>query len=165
MVGLAAGPGDPFGPLAELAVRRVMLSDLVAAAKFGTGRQIDDPVREQQILDGVVAESLRRGMPSGPPARFFRAQIKASKIVQRGLFRRWERHPDERPGRTPDLETEVRPQLDLLTEQILGQLHATVELWRPTMLCGIWRLDDIVHPLDELHRHAVAVSLHPVFVR
>lgn len=165
MGGLAIGPVDPFGPLAELAVRRVMLSDLVAAAKFGTGQQIDDPVREQQIIDAVVAESVRRGMPSEPPARFFRAQIEASKIVQNGLFKRWARHPGERPARTPDLATEVRPQLDLLTEQILGQLHATVELWRPTMLCGIWRLDDIVHPLDELHRHAVAVSLRPIFVR
>ncbi|CAM3790795.1 gamma subclass chorismate mutase AroQ [Kibdelosporangium persicum] len=163
----AIAPVGPFGPLAELVVRRVLLGDFVAAAKYGTGQPIDDPVREQKILDTVTAESVRLGMPPEPSVRFFRAQIEASKVVQRGLFSRWERHPGQRPVRKPDLATEVRPRLDELTMELLRELHATLQLRRPNVVCGIWRVEaetsaDIVHRLDKLHRRAVAVSMRPI---
>ncbi|MCE7002675.1 gamma subclass chorismate mutase AroQ [Kibdelosporangium philippinense] len=153
-----------FELLAELAVRRVLLGDLVAAAKYNTGTQIHDPVREQQILDAVAADSVRLGIPVEPPRRLFHAQIEASKIVQRGLFARWDRYPHERPARTPDLAREVRPQLDRLTTQIMDQLHAAVDVWPPATLSQDWRLGDIVQPLDELHRRAVTVSLRPILL-
>nr|CEL22409.1 Periplasmic chorismate mutase I precursor [Kibdelosporangium sp. MJ126-NF4]CTQ89264.1 Periplasmic chorismate mutase I precursor (EC 5.4.99.5) [Kibdelosporangium sp. MJ126-NF4] len=160
-------PVGPLGPLADLAVRRILLGDLVAAAKFGTTQPIDDPVREKQVLDTVAAESVRLGMAPEPNVRFFRAQIEASKVVQRGLFNRWERYPWQRPTRRPDLAKEVRPQLDLLTTQLLDQLRSTLDLRRPTVTCGVWRIEaevsaDIVHRLDKLHRDAVSVSFRPV---
>ncbi|ONI86478.1 hypothetical protein ALI144C_11245 [Actinosynnema sp. ALI-1.44] len=164
------GRVGPFGQLAELAVRRILLGDLVAAAKFGTTQPIDDPVREKQVLDTVAAESVRLGMAPEPNVRFFQAQIDASKVVQRGLFARWERHPAQRPSHRPDLAKEVRPQLDRLTTQLLDELRATLQARRPTVVCRIWRIEaetfaDFVHRLDKLHRDAVSVSLRPVCSR
>ncbi|MFE0028718.1 hypothetical protein ACFWX1_47535, partial [Amycolatopsis sp. NPDC059021] len=43
----------PLGALTDLAVQRILLGDKVAAAKFGTDQPIDDPVREQKVLDSV----------------------------------------------------------------------------------------------------------------
>lgn len=45
-------------PLVDLAAQRVLVGDKVAAAKFGTDQPIDDPAREQQILDSVAARWL-----------------------------------------------------------------------------------------------------------
>jgi chorismate mutase len=99
--------------------------------------------------------------------RFFRAQIEANKVVQRGLFGYWTRNPAKQPVKRPDLATEVRPQLDRITAEILQQLRATLAIRRPSVECGVWRLEaelsaDIVNRLDKLHRHAVAVSLRPI---
>lgn len=163
----AAPSVGPLGPLTDLAVRRILLGDKVAAAKFGTGQPIDDPVREQQVLDQVAAQSTAMGLPPDVSVRFFRAQIEANKIVQRGLFRYWTSHPAQRPAKRPDLATEVRPQLDRITAEILQQLRATLEIRRPNVECGVWHLQaelsaDIVNRLDKLHRNAVAVSLRPI---
>ncbi|MET0237005.1 MAG: gamma subclass chorismate mutase AroQ [Kibdelosporangium sp.] len=163
----AVRPIGPLSPLTDLAVRRIMLGDKVAAAKFGTGQPIDDPVREQQVLDTVAARSAAMGLPPAVSVRFFQAQIEANKIVQRGLVRYWRQHPAERPVTRPDLATEVRPQLDRITGEILRQLRATIKIRRPDALCGIWRLEAElsayrINHLDKLHRNAVAVSLRPI---
>jgi chorismate mutase len=157
----------PLGPLADLAVQRILLGDKVAAAKFGTSQPIDDPVREQQVLDAVAARSASMGLSPEASVRFFRAQIEANKIVQRGLFQRWQRHPAEQPTERPDLAKEVRPQLDRITGQILEQLRTTTDIRRPGVECVTGRLTaelsaDLVNRLDRLHRNAVAVSLRPV---
>ncbi|MBP2329824.1 chorismate mutase [Kibdelosporangium banguiense] len=156
----------PLGPLADVAASRILLGDKVAAAKFGTTLPIDDPVREQQVLDTVAAKSTAMGLPPETSVRFFRAQIEANKIVQRGLFRYWTRHPDKVPAHRPDLAGEVRPQLDRITGEILDQLRATLTIRRPSVECLVWRLEaelsaDIVHRLDKLHRDALSVSLRP----
>jgi chorismate mutase len=166
----AAGARPPLGPLgslADLAVQRILLADKVAAAKFGTTQPIDDPVREQQVLDQVAATSASMGLPPGTSVRFFQAQIEANKVVQRALFQRWTEHPAEQPAERPDLAKEVRPQLDRITGQILEQLVNTREIRRPGVACVVWHAEaeisaDIVNRLDELHRKAVAMSLRPV---
>jgi chorismate mutase len=157
----------PLGPLADLAVQRILLADKVAAAKFGTGQPIDDPVREQQVLDQVAARSRELGISPAASIRFFQAQIEANKVVQRGLFQRWTQHPGEQPAERPDLPGEVRPQLDRITGQILDQLRNTAKFRRPGVVCAAGHFEaelsaDIVNRLDELHRKAVTVSLRPV---
>jgi chorismate mutase len=157
----------PLGSLADLAVQRILLADKVAAAKFGTTQPIDDPVREKQVLDQVAATSVSMGLPPDPSVRFFRAQIEANKLVQRGLFQRWTEHPAEQPAQRPDLAKEVRPQLDRITGRILEQLVDTRGIRHPGVVCAVWHAEaeisaDIGNHLDELHRRAVAMSLRPV---
>lgn len=161
------GAFGPLGPLADLSVRRAVLGDKVAAAKFGTTLPIDDPVREKQLLDNVAAESVRLGLPPETSIRLFRAQIEANKTVQRGLFKRWQEHPSEAPTERPDLAKEVRPLLDQITGQILQQLLATRAVRDGSQTCLVWHKlaevsADIINRLDRLHRDAVAIAMRPV---
>ena len=96
-----------------------------AAAKYGTDKPIDDPVRERQILDDVAARAVGLGLDPAAVSAVFRDQIEANKLVQRGLYTRWDAHPEERPTERPDLNTEVRPALDRITTQLLTALKDT----------------------------------------
>lgn len=160
----------PFGPLGELtglAVERVRVADLVAAAKFGTTQPIDDPAREQVVLDNVRTRSAEFGLEPENAVRFFRAQIEANKLVQRGLYARWTEHPEEVPSRRPDLGTEVRPILDRLTTDILAELRDTESIRRPTLRCEVQatvaeRSAVVLHRLDRLHENALAEAMRMV---
>ncbi|MET9633094.1 chorismate mutase [Lentzea sp. NPDC006480] len=157
----------PLGGLTDLAVRRIEVADLVAAAKFGTSQPIDDPAREQQVLDTVRTKAAALGLNPENAARFFRAQIEANKLVQRGLYARWTEHPEEVPRHKPDLGTEVRPILDRLTTDILAELKDTEQLRRPTLKCEIHatiaaRSAVVLHHLDRLHENALTEAMGPV---
>ncbi|GAB2851970.1 chorismate mutase [Streptomyces deserti] len=117
-----------FTPMTELLTQRLLLADKVAAAKYGTDTPIDDPVRERQILDDVRTRATALGLDPDAVAAVFRDQIEANKLVQRGLYARWDAHPDERPTQRPDLVKEVRPQLDRITTQLLTELKTTQAL-------------------------------------
>ena len=160
-------PAGPLGELTGLAVQRVQVADLVAAAKFGTTQPIDDPVREQQVLDSVRTKAVDLHLDPENAARFFRAQIEANKLVQRGLYARWTEHPEEVPRHRPDLGTEVRPILDRLTTEILAELKDTEQLRHPTLKCEIHatiaeRSAVVLHRLDRLHGNALAEAMREV---
>lgn len=157
---------DSFGPLADLAVQRLRISDQVAAAKFGTTKPIDDPAREQQELTEVRTRAVALGIDPDATAAFFRSQIDASKYVQRGLFARWTEHPEQAPTSRPDL-TVIRGQLDELTTQLLQQLVATADIRHATPQCAshLFRAELIAElraHLDRLHRDALRIALASV---
>jgi chorismate mutase len=165
----AATPGDsdgtpgPLGPLTGLVIQRLVVSDQVAAAKFGTGQSIDDPAREQQELTGVRQSAETLGIDPTAAVAFFQQQITASKVVQQGLFDRWTAHPDQAPTTRPDLGT-IRDELDRLTTELLQQLVAEQHLSASGLPCrvdlGVARIGETLrHRLDALHRHALAVAL------
>jgi chorismate mutase len=140
----------------------------VAAAKFGTTEPIDDPVREQQVLDSVATMSKTLSIDPVFSVQFFRDQIEANKVVQRGLYREWEAHQERRPTYRPSLSTEVRPQLDVITSQILEQLQATDSVRHPKYVCFVFPLGsglctEIRRHLDALHRDALTVALRSVY--
>src|SRR5262245_46947283 len=88
-----AAAHSPYGqlrPLAALSAERLAAGDLVAAAKWGTGAPIDDPVRERQVLDAVAAQARQLGADPAATVRIFRDQMEASKVLQRGLHRLWD---------------------------------------------------------------------------
>lgn len=160
-------PVGPLGELTDLAVKRVQVADLVAAAKFGTTQPIDDPAREKQVLDGVRTRSAELGLDPENAARFFRAQIEANKLVQRGLYARWTEHPEEVPQHRPDLGTEVRPILDRLTTDILAELKDTEQIRRPTLRCEVHatiaeRSAVVLHHLNRLHENALSEAMRGV---
>ena len=156
---------DPLSGLASLAVQRIMTADQVAAAKFGTDQPIDDPPREQQVLDSVAAASPAMGLSAPESAQFFRDQIDANKVVQRGLYQRWRADPQQRPTDRPDLNTQIRPQLDRLTINILHQLQATTAVRHAGTQCTAQArqaLTEAGKPLDQLHRDALTVAFRSV---
>jgi chorismate mutase len=166
-VAIAASPvSAPLQPLTEVSAERVLVADKVAAAKFGTTLPIDDPAREKQLLDTVARKSTDLGIPPEISVRIFRDQIEANKIVQRGLIARWTAHPDEAPTERPDLQKEVRPILDRITDRLLADLKATQDVrgkpsCRPRLAVSYFKVSKRDH-LDSLHTAALARALPSV---
>ncbi|MEV4089273.1 gamma subclass chorismate mutase AroQ, partial [Nonomuraea fuscirosea] len=126
-VGSAAEAGTSrgkLGPLTDGVIERIRVSDDVAAAKFGTGSPIEDPVREEQVLEQVRKQAVAAELDPDAAVAFFRDQITASKVVQKGLFARWTAHPQEAPTTRPDLG-QIRERLDQLTTDLLAELKNT----------------------------------------
>ncbi|MDX6347330.1 MAG: chorismate mutase [Streptomyces sp.] len=103
---------------------RLTTADKVAAAKWGTAQPIDDPVREQQVLKSVAAKAKALGIHQDVARRIFVDQIEANKVVQRGIYRDWARHPSRIPRRRPDLAKDVRPELDRVDAALLRAVRA-----------------------------------------
>lgn len=167
--GRAPATHQPFGrlgTLTDLVIERLRVSDDVAAAKFGTDSPIDDPAREQQVLDQVRRQAAALGLAPDSAVAFFRDQITASKMVQKGLFARWTAHPGEAPGIRPDLG-QIRTRLDHLTTDLLRQLEATMPVRTQPVSCTVQLAlatgsAVVLERLDPLHRQALGTAVHSV---
>jgi chorismate mutase-like protein len=165
----AVAPSKSFGrlgALTDLVIERLRVSDDVAASKFGTDQPIDDPVREQQVLDQVRNQADALGLDPDAATAFFQDQITASKVVQKGLFARWTAHPDEAPTTRPDLG-QIRTRLDQLTAALLQQLEATVDVRTEPTSCTVQLTlavgsAVVLERPDTLHRRALGTAVHSV---
>ncbi|MFI7320743.1 chorismate mutase [Streptomyces venezuelae] len=160
-----AAPYDRLHPLADLSAQRLATADLVAAAKYGTGSPIDDPVRERQVLDAVAAQAAEAGADPEATVRVFRDQIEANKVVQRGLFRRWDADPSQAPTERPDL-AEVREQINRVNGALVRSVAAS-SVARSAPYCGGVLTAAAAHVrherrLDALHSVALRRALPSV---
>ncbi|MGW7579130.1 chorismate mutase [Streptomyces sp. NPDC054765] len=152
----------PYGPLrslAELFAERLATGDLVAAAKWGTGSPVDDPAREQEVLDAVAEQARRLGADPADAVRIFRDQIEASKIVQRGLHRRWDADPAQAPATRPDL-TEVRKEINRINGELVRALARSPQA-RSAPYCAALLSAAAAHVHRERHQdglHTVALA-------
>ncbi|MEV5966951.1 gamma subclass chorismate mutase AroQ [Kribbella sp. NPDC051952] len=163
---VAATSVPSFNGLTDLAVQRILIGDDVAASKYFSGKPVDDPVREQQILESVRASAVQLGIDPESTAEFFQAQIDASKVVQRGLLAYWAAHPTSAPTSGPDLNV-IREQLDKLTTQLLAELVTVDHLRHSGLRCDVSLLvattsEEIRHHLDRLHRQALHTAVRTV---
>jgi chorismate mutase len=155
---------DSLDMLIELVVERLTLARDVATIKYPR-QPIDDPIREHKILQSVACALNSIGAYRKIGRQFFRDQIEANKVIQRGLHQRWYAHPEEVPGVRRDLAAEVRPELDRITAQMMRQFKYMDEV--PHLRRGY--LEDLVAvefftelslpQLPELHRHAAVFAL------
>ncbi|ANY23159.1 gamma subclass chorismate mutase AroQ [Gordonia terrae] len=120
-----AAPSTQIGltGLTEAMAGRLALADSVAATKWASGAAIDDPAREQVVLDTVSQLALDRDLDPAYVRSVFRDQIEASKTVQRGLFARWQLPGQTAPPATPDLGP-VRTAINAFTVAIVDELAA-----------------------------------------
>ncbi|WP_405411259.1 chorismate mutase [Streptomyces decoyicus] len=154
-----------LGPLAGLSAQRLAAGDLVAAAKWGTGGPIDDPAREQEVLDAVAEQARRLGADPAATVRIFRDQIEAGKVVQRGLHRRWHADPAQAPTTRPDLN-EVRKEINRINGELVRAIarspHArSAPYCAPLLTVAAAHVRHERH-LDGLHTVALARSLRSV---
>jgi chorismate mutase len=105
-----------------IAARRLVLGVDVAAAKFLSGQRIGDQAREQEILESAAGRLKHDKPRHALGMEFFRDQIEANKVIQRGLHRYWDEHPEEFPGGHLHLTAELRPRLDITNRHMLGML-------------------------------------------
>ncbi|MET9910798.1 chorismate mutase [Streptomyces sp. NPDC006476] len=161
----AAPTSSPLLPVVSLAAERVATADLVAAAKWGTDSPIDDPAREQQVLDTAAAQAQRIGADPDEIRRVFRDQIEANKIVQRTLYARWTAHPDQAPTTKPDLNV-VRQTINRInTDLVQAVADSTPQrggaLCRPELAVAVTEVSYEKHA-DFLHTGALVRSLASV---
>jgi chorismate mutase len=159
-------PLGKLGALADLIIERLNVSDEVAASKFGTASPIEDPAREEQVLEQVRTQAAAVGVDPDVAVVFFRDQITASKVVQKGLFARWTAHPEEAPTTRPDLG-QIRQQLDRLTTELLQELKNTEELRDKPVGCTVQLAlaadsGAVLERLDTLHRQGLRVATDSV---
>jgi chorismate mutase len=163
-----ARPSSEAQQLIDLALvieQRIAIADTVAAAKWPIRGPIDDPAREQVVLDAAADGAVQRGLDPDAVRVFFRDQIEASKVVQYGLFSHWAAVPEDAPTTIPDL-SKIRPILDQITGQLLDDLKTSQHL-RSTPWCepalAVARLDvQAQKHLDSLHRAAFGRALGSV---
>ncbi|MFZ6709390.1 gamma subclass chorismate mutase AroQ [Undibacterium sp. TC9W] len=108
--------------LMGLMQQRLNLAQDVATYKWNAKAAIDDPVREQQILDALAQQATQYGLAPRQVQDFFTAQIVAGKMIQTALFAQWVSKAQAPFDNPPDLKTAIRPALDKLTPQLLTAL-------------------------------------------
>ncbi|MEW2390086.1 chorismate mutase [Streptomyces venezuelae] len=163
--GASVGPYAQLHPLADLSARRLATADLVAAAKYGTDSPIDDPARERQVLDAVAAQAREAGADPQATVRIFRDQIEANKVVQRGLFRRWDADPAQAPTERPDL-AEVREEINRVNGELVRSVAASPAARSAPYCAGALTAAAAqvrhAHRLDALHSVALGRALPSV---
>ncbi|MGV3617321.1 MAG: gamma subclass chorismate mutase AroQ [Fimbriimonas sp.] len=144
---------DAEGAL-RLARVRLDLAKDVALAKLYSRGAIEDLARERQVIEDVRGKARRMGVDPELAARFFGAQIEASKAAQRAWQAKWAR--EGAPfGPRPDLAKGVRPKLDRLTTEILEALKDA----RPTPFV------DAHGPTEPWLKPAWRVATRPLIAR
>jgi chorismate mutase-like protein len=140
----------PWGlePLRQAIDERLLLAQDVARAKWNVKAAIEDLPREEQVIAAAVRQGAALGLPEAWVRSVFRAQIEASKTVQRDLYRRWEAENAGRFDDAPDLAHTIRPKLDRLTTQLLR---------------GMADNRDVLHDGDR--KADVAAAMHPLQAR
>ncbi|MEU9604976.1 gamma subclass chorismate mutase AroQ [Streptomyces sp. NPDC048057] len=155
-------------PITSLSADRLATADLVAAAKWGTGSPIDDPAREQVVLDAVRQQAIEAGADPQATVAIFRDQIEANKQVQRGLHRLWDADPSKAPAQRPDL-TVVRKEINRINTELVRAI-ATSDRARNARSCtGVLAVTAVQvrheKQLDRLHAKALVRAVPSVCAR
>lgn len=152
LLGLATSAFADTDEALRLARVRLDLAREVALAKLYSRGAIEDLKREAEVVEKVRGQARELGVDPEFAAKFFRAQIEASKEAQRAWQAKWAR--EGAPfGPRPDLAKSIRPKLDALTPRILEALkdarpgeplfaHSPPEIW----LFGVW--STVIKPLQ-----------------
>ena len=112
---------SPLLPLVDAAAQRLQTADPVAANKFRTGGSIEDPRREQQVIDTTTAEAAGRHIDPAYVGQVFRDQIDATVAVEYGLFSQWKLDPATAPASAPDLASS-RNAIDALNRTMVNEI-------------------------------------------
>ncbi|MFC9606426.1 gamma subclass chorismate mutase AroQ [Streptomyces niveus] len=168
VAGTGHGTYARLHPLADLSARRLATADLVAAAKRGTGSSVDDPAREQQVLDSVARQARQAREAGGDPGatvRIFRDQIEANKQVQRALHSRWDTDASAAPKERPDLE-QVREAINRVNADLVHAIaHSPAARAAPSCAAALTAAERRVRherQLDGVHATALTHALRAV---
>src|SRR4051812_47634843 len=108
--------------LLDLIGQRLSYMDDVARNKWNSGAPIEDLPREQEIIENLGKQAAGYGLDAAIARDFFRAQIEASKIVQRARFAEWKAQNQPPFRDPPGLRDKIRPALDALTPELMRAL-------------------------------------------
>jgi chorismate mutase len=115
-----------FEPLLALIDQRLAISEEVARSKWNSGAAVEDLARENEIVEAIGRDAGRYGLDAAFAKSFFRAQIEASKLVQNARLAQWRATKQPPFADAPDLQRDIRPQLDRLTPLMLDALSRSL---------------------------------------
>lgn len=163
MPAVAHATPSPLDPLVSAAVERLQVADPVAALKWITKGDIEDPARVQQVLTSVATAADTRGIDSGYVKRIFTDQIHSTEAVEYRRFAEWKLDPAAAPSTAPDLSSS-RARIDTLNTTIVDELAAQWDLLH-SPACAAALRDAAegaaaAHQLDQDYRDALAYATH-----
>jgi chorismate mutase len=154
---------SPLQALVDAAAQRLQTADPVAASKFRAGGQVDDPQREQQVIDAVTADATLANVDVGYVHEVFRNQIDATDSVEHSRFAQWKLDPVSAPSSAPDLSAS-RGAIDKLNHTIVDEIAKQWStLQSPTCRDDLDAAVDAVaqaRNLDPIYRQALGYATH-----
>lgn len=157
--GTARASGDePLHELVDAATQRLLTADPIAATKWLSGGQINDPARVQQVLATVAGEAESSGVSGDYVTTVFRDQIDATEGIQYSRFSWWKFDPGAAPASAPELSAS-RSIIDELNHRMVGEI---AEQWAvlhspdcPARLASAKSSVQAERQLDPLYRQAL----------
>ena len=86
------------------------------------GLPIEDVERERSLINRFVDDARTHGLNEDWSRRVIVAQIAAARRVQQDCFERWKSSPPDNSEPILDLQTELRPQIERLTAELIESL-------------------------------------------
>lgn len=120
---LPANGDTAFLPLVRSMADRVKIADQVALSKWDSGRPVQDPQREAEVIANAVATAPTYGLAAQDVEAFFADQIEASKQVQYARLDAWKRQGAAPAWERQSLSNEIRPRLDRLQVAMMQDLQ------------------------------------------
>src|SRR5690349_11332896 len=112
--GFALTAETALDTLLRLIGERLAVMPDVARHKYNSGAAVEDLPREAQVIEAVTAQAVETGLDKDLAAKFFQAQIDASKMIQSERIAAWKAEGHAPFTGVPDLKTTIRPKLDAL---------------------------------------------------
>ena len=158
-----AEPESPLLPLVDAAAQRLQTADPVAAYKYRTGGAVDDPKREQQVIDAVTAAATANRIDAGYVGNIFRNQMDATSSIEYTRFAQWKIDPAAVPAAAPDL-SETRATIDRLNQTMVREMATHWDdLHAPTCTANRDAAITAVttsRALDPVYQSALAYATH-----
>jgi chorismate mutase len=107
--------------LLDLMRQRLALMHDVARWKWNEGQPITDRDREQQLLEDLERRGLDHALSRQRTRDFMAAQIEAGKLIQEADFAIWRENGQGKFGNARDLNVDLRPLIDDLSDSMLVQ--------------------------------------------
>jgi chorismate mutase len=154
---------SPLTALVDAAAQRLQTADPVAANKYKTGGAVDDPAREQQVIDTVTAAANAKHIDAGYVRDVFRNQIDATDSLEHSHFAQWKIDPASAPATAPELSAS-RDLIDKLNETMVNEIAAQWgPLHAPTCNTDLENAKNNVvraRQLDPLYQQALNYATH-----
>lgn len=158
-----ADPSTPLFKLVDDATQRLQTADPVAASKYRTGGAVDDPPREQQVIDTVTADAATDHIDPAYVKDVFRSQIDATDSLEHSRFAQWKIDPAHAPSSAPDLSSS-RNAIDALNREMVDDIAAQWDaLHSPGCSTDLGEaLKEVIaqRRLDGLYQQALGYATH-----
>ncbi|MCH9728135.1 MAG: chorismate mutase [Actinomycetia bacterium] len=156
-----AQPESPLVALVDAAAQRLQVAEPVAAFKFQTGGLIEDPDREQEVLQAAARDAASRHIDPSYVTVVFRDQIDATVAIEYTRLAQWKFDPALAPSIAPDLSSS-RVAIDELNRVMVSEMaDAWDALHSPTCAADLEAAKVVAvqaHAMDPLYQQALDLA-------